>query len=223
MENNKNTAESVQGANPATKTGLSVEQKAQRLGHFSGSEVHKLMGARGMGKTGETYIHEKVAELLTGEPAKQDFSSAATDWGNQHELEAKLHYQSATGESIVECDTLMNDVLCGTPDGLIKEFDVGIEIKCPYNSGNHLKNLLIETQDDLKKLRPEYYWQIVSYMWLTGLDEWKFCSYDPRFDGEKRMLILKVKLDKADLALLMARVEEAQTMKNEIMKKLGGQ
>lgn len=42
------------------------EWLAQRKGRFTASEVHKLMGIKGMGKTGETYVLEKVAEELGG-------------------------------------------------------------------------------------------------------------------------------------------------------------
>lgn len=212
------------------KTTLTEDQLKLRLGKFTGSEIYKLMGVEGFGKTGETYISEKAAEFLTGEPIKAPFESAATQWGIEHELEAQLYFEAATKTKVMASDTLQNEYICGTPDGIIdyprgvyerkKESDTGFEIKCPYNSGNHLKNFLMQNQGDLLKLRPEYYWQCVAYMWLTGFEKWKFCSYDPRFKGDKRMLILNIELDKGHFELLKNRVIEATEIFNEIILKL---
>lgn len=209
-------------------TTLSDEQKKKRLGMFTGSEIYKLMGARGFGKTGETYIYEKASEIFTGQSAKQDFSSAATSWGNDHELEAMLYYESATKNKVVKGKTLNNGIICGTPDGLCERISMytgdvdkfGIEIKCPFNPGNHMQNLLMNSQDDLLKLRPEYYWQCISYMWLTKLNKWVFCSYDPRFTDNKRMLILNLNQDENHLNLMKERVAEAKKILKNIISKI---
>jgi hypothetical protein len=199
---------------------LTKEQREMRAGRFTGSEIHKLMGVKGFGKTGETYITEKVAEHLTGEPIKPEFSSASTQWGIDHELEAQLHFEAATGSKVKTCETIDNGMICGTPDGLLIDKPIGFEIKCPFNSGNHLKNLLMNSGADLLDLRPEYYWQVVAYMWLTGYKDWKFCSYDPRFKEEKRMLILNVTLETSHLLALQQRVTEAKLMFDNIISKL---
>jgi len=201
-------------------TTLTDEQKQARLGMFTGSEIHKLMGARGLGKTGETYIFEKAAEFLTGEAIKPEFTSAATSWGIDHEKEAKLYFEAATGNKVIEVGTISNGIISGTPDGKIENTTTGFEIKCPFNSGNHLKNLSMNSAKDLLQLRPEYYWQCVAYMWLTGFQSWKFCSYDPRFKEEKRMLILNLELADMDLEFMQARVKEAREIFESIIKKV---
>lgn len=199
---------------------MTDEQRQQRLGRFTGSEIHKLMGAKGMGKTGETYIFEKAAEYLTGEPVKQEFSSFATSWGIEHEQEARDYFEAATGIKIKNSETLDNSFICGSPDGIAETNEWGFEIKCPFNSGNHLKNLSMQKAEDLLDLHPDYYWQCVSYMWLTGLRKWKFCSYDPRFKDAQRMLILNIELNEMHLQLLKDRVAQAQLMFNNIISKL---
>lgn len=201
-------------------TTLSEQRKLARVGKFTGSEVWKLMGAKGLGKTGETYIYEKVAEFLTGVPVKPEFQAASTQWGIDHESEAKDYFKAATGLTIINSETLENSQIAGTPDGIIKGNKIGFEIKCPFNSGNHLKNLLMSKELDLLDLHPEYYWQIVSYMWLTGFTKWKFCSYDPRFKDEKRMLILNIELIPEHLTLLQNRVIEAKLIFENIISKL---
>jgi hypothetical protein len=188
---------------------MAEEQKKIRTGKFCASSIHKLMGAKGLGKTGETYVHEVAAEYLTGEPAQPAFKSAATDWGINHEAEAKHYYEAATGQKIDKADTIILASVAGTPDGIVTLEKTGIEIKCPYNSGNHLRNLRLTTAEELKDLHPEYYWQIVAYMMLTGLKDWKYCSYDPRFKEEKRMLILNMKENPQEALKLIERVQEA--------------
>jgi len=37
-----------------------------RLGKFTASEIHKLMGVKGLGETGKTYAFEKAIEQLYG-------------------------------------------------------------------------------------------------------------------------------------------------------------
>jgi hypothetical protein len=201
-------------------TTLTKEQRELRIGKFTGSEIYKLMGVKGFGKTGETYITEKAAEFLTGEPIRPEFTAASTQWGIDHELEAQLYFEHASGLKIAKCGTIENDFMCGTPDGILEDGDCGFEIKCPYNSGNHLKNFLMATPEDLLDLRPEYYWQVRAYQWLTGLHNWKFCSYDPRFKEEKRMLILNVPWHQEHIDLLKNRVTEAKLMFDNIISKL---
>lgn len=203
-----------------TNTTLTKEQREIRLGRFTGSEIYKLMGVKGFGKTGETYIMEKVSEKLTGLPNKEEFTAASTQWGIDHELEAMLYFEAATGSHVVGGTTLDNGKITGTPDGIGEGADWGFEIKCPFNSGNHLKNFLMASASDLLDLRPEYYWQCVAYMWLTDLKKWKFCSYDPRFQDGKKMLILNIELNPAHLQMLQQRVTEAQLMFHNIISKL---
>lgn len=207
------------------KTTLTDEQIQARLGMFTGSEIHKLMGTRGMGKTGETYVMEKVAERLTGQRSTPEFTSAATTWGIDHEPEAVKYFEAATDMKIEPCDTLMNEHIAGTPDGIATSGADGtpflFEIKCPYNSGNHMKNLLLESPADFKTLRPEYFWQMQAYFWLTGLSKGKFCSYDPRFKEEKRMMILNIEFDEMSAKLMRDRITEAKLMFNNIIAKIG--
>ena len=95
-----------------------------------------------------------------------------------------------------------------------------MEIKCPYNSSNHLRNLLLEDAEDLLDLHPDYYWQIISYLWLTNLKKAKFCSYDPRYKEKQKMLILNFELNPVHLKLLQDRLTEAKLLFDNIISKL---
>ena len=43
----------------------SAEWHSLRLGLITGSQVHRLMGVKGLGQTGLTYIDEIISEILT--------------------------------------------------------------------------------------------------------------------------------------------------------------
>lgn len=199
---------------------MTPEQINQRLGRFTASEIYKLMGEKGIGKTGETYIFEKAAEFLTGQPSREEFTSQATDWGNSFEGEARLYFEAATGVKLKDSSTLDNGEMLATPDATAEDDSFGFEVKCPFNSANHLKNLTVMDANGLLKLRPEYYYQCVGGMWVTGIYKWKFCSYDPRFKEEKRMLILNIELNPEHLQLLKNRITEAKKIFDSIISKL---
>ena len=46
-----------------------------RLGKFTASEIHKLLGVKGLGETGKTYAFEKACELVYGKDENDDFTS----------------------------------------------------------------------------------------------------------------------------------------------------
>lgn len=200
---------------------LSLENKKDRLGLFTASSIYKLMGVKGLGETGLTYIKTKVAESLG--VYEEEVTSKAINWGNENEYEAKEYYSIAFKKEILTPDFIKaswsNDAGC-TPDGLISGEKKGIEIKCPFVPSNHIDNLLIKSQKDLKDLRKEYYWQIVMCMAVLDYDKWDFVSYDPRFTGYNRMVSVEILRDATDEALLKSRIEEASIIKHNILKEL---
>jgi hypothetical protein len=165
---------------------------------FTASEIHKLMGSSRSGsalsKTAETYIYEKAAEILTGE-RKMAFG-AALDWGKEQEPNAfhtfsKVDFNEWTyygGENYVFIPYLDNSGY--SPDGL--SADAILEIKCPFNSGIHLKNFNIYDAGSLKDIHPEYYWQMQLGMLATNLDKGYFVSYDPRMPQQKQLHVAEI-------------------------------
>ena len=169
-----------------------------RMNRFTASVVHKLMGSSRSGgllsKTAETFVYEKAAELLTGivKPIYGD----ALEWGKEHEADAfqmfsKTNFEQWTyygGETYV---FIPYEHYSGySPDGLSE--DAILEIKCPYNSGIHLKNFNIHDADSLKEIHPEYYWQMQLGMIAAKLDKGYFVSYDPRMPEGKQLHIAEI-------------------------------
>ena len=125
-----------------------------KLGVISASNISKVV-AKKTSQTRETYMCELVGQVMTSLMA--DISAAAMDWGNHHEDGARAAYEMGGNATIIELPFVFKDESfregC-SPDGLIKGTEGGVEIKCPYNTTNHIKFLLMDT------IKSEYKWQM---------------------------------------------------------------
>lgn len=199
----------------------SEEWRIDRRGKFTSSEMHKLMGVKGLGKTGETYVYDKVAEYMGAE--KEEEYVKSTEYGKEMEPYAKDGYVKAFKCEIEDIGFIVSKHTgeSGTsPDGLLKGIEKGIEIKCPYNSTNHIKYLTIKTSEDLKKIYPDCYWQIQHAMWCTGFNAWDFISFDYRVKKCPQLYCIEIKPDKEAQELLTDRINQAIKMKYEIIDKI---
>jgi hypothetical protein len=155
-----------------------------RIGKFTGSEIWKLMTEPRakkdlMSKTAETYIREKVYEILSGQ-LKQSIDSAATAWGHENEPIAKRYYTDRTGNEVIESKLLISkniEGLTGSPDGLVGEEGM-IEVKCPFVGSNHLNFFFNE--DTFESENNDYYYQMQCNLLLSGRKWCDFISFDPR-------------------------------------------
>lgn len=199
----------------------------QRVGKFTASNVSKLMTyedkLQDLPKGAKTYAEEVALEILTNGKSRNEFTSEAMERGNEKELEAVARFTQITG---IECQNLgenqefveWSDYFGGTPDGLFEENGL-IEVKCP-NSKTHffyIKNL--KSAEDLKKHKPEYYWQIQGNFLATGRNKGYFISYDDRFTDENlQILILEINRNDEDIEKLKTRLSMANIYKKEFLK-----
>jgi len=164
-----------------------------------------------------TYVYEKVAEELTGLPAKQEITSAATDWGNSWEGEARMMYERVFKCKIEQVGNLtFGKRWSGSPDGLIL-IDGGIEIKCPYSSAGHVRNMLITNAEDLKAAHKEWYWQIQDLLAGTGRKWWDWLSFHPYFEAEKKMHIVRIYPNEADIRNIKIKTTAASDKVDELL------
>jgi exodeoxyribonuclease (lambda-induced) len=188
---------------------LSDEQMEQRRGRVCASSIYKIMGKKGFGKTGESYLWELVAERETG-INKPIPTSEAMQWGIDHEQEAIDLFSKVTGHEVIGGSTITRGDFASTPDFINTQKAYGGEVKCPFASYKHAQRLRFESYKDVKSNLPEYYWQIVSGMVDTGFDLWKFISYDPRFlDPDKRIVIIDIPSIDDDINLMLERRYQA--------------
>jgi hypothetical protein len=202
------------------------EQKSnwlrERAGKFTSSMIFKLMtsGRRKdqyFGDGAITYIHQRAAELLTGLPCNDSAESArAVEWGIAHEMEGIQEYEKRHGVSVEYYGRanpkffLYGNYAGGSPDAMIDAY-TGLEIKCPYNSGEHVEHLLLKTPLDLKDYSPQKYWQCIANTLFTGATSWIFSSYDPRFPVYQYQLTqLVIDANTDEIQLLEQRIAEAE-------------
>ena len=193
------------------------EWLAQRLGKFTASQFSKLTTCPNKDELPAgaiTYVMEKVVEIATDFEPEQGFTSAAIQWGKDHELEAIERFEDAfnykvdfTGENQAFID--YPELRAGaTPDGLIGN-NAGVEVKCP-NSSTHLKYMAIKCENSLKQIAPEYHWQIQGQLMITGRDRFYFVSYDPRFkDFDLQLHIAIIEPVADDIEFLKQRLSMA--------------
>jgi len=201
-----------------------------KLGKFTSSEWHYLMGEKGIGATGLSYIYRKVGESLTGLPARQDISTAATEHGLTYEREGLIKFGESEGlqSILVQRLILDDDGMCGgTPDGLIVlgesqdqlSYNVKtVEIKCPYSFDGYIRAWKCKTPAALKKEKPDWYWQVIHQMELCNALEGFFITYHPFFQAgqmnvikfNKVEIVSNVKIGETnDFKLLNQRKQEA--------------
>jgi hypothetical protein len=149
-----------------------------RAGKVTASEMHRLVSSTGKVRTGDgpaTFLNEKLAEIIMGEPLPQ-----AQFWqGSQGlwiEEGARPAFTLETGIEVEEVGFIeTDDGKCGcSPDGLLVGTpggqNCGLEIKCPTLPVAIGYLLAGEVPDD-------YVLQIHGSLFVTGYPQWKFFSY----------------------------------------------
>lgn len=79
---------------------------------------------------------------------------------------------------------------------------------------------MIKSADDLKLLRPEYYYQVQMQMAVSDFNACDFVSYYPDIDADFRMIAVTIKANLKDIDMMKARITEAVEMKREILKRI---
>lgn len=207
---------------------------------FTSSCVHKLLteprakAAKEAGELSETakaYILEKIVQEING--FIPEFSSKATEWGTEQEENAKYWYGLKTSNRIADvqfCEA--NDFYGGSPDSAVIDtrlcdpldmdtVNCALEIKCPYNSVNHLQHCLITSAEYFKAKHPEYYWQCVSHIITLNVERCDFVSFDPRIDHPIGLFIFRLEKNEEDAELLLSKLDAANAYKTKLKIELG--
>lgn len=199
-----------------------------RLGNWTGSEIHKLMG-KGRAKnekfseTAKSYIIKVLSERMLSEEVVKDDElfglyinqvsawSKAIEWGMEHEDEARSLYEKKTGNEITSVSSIAHESIefyAASPDGIVVKADKVVEIKCPLPETFVRYKLMIGDGDDLKAVKPEYYWQVMAEMDCTGAAACDFTVYNP-FMGDP-IHIATIERNNEAIATIHNRIEEAE-------------
>lgn len=158
-----------------------------RLGKVTASRIADVMAKTksGYSTSRANYMAQLVAERLTGQ--QQDgFTNAAMQWGTEQEPYARLAYQAAYGEIVLETGFAIHSTIedaGASPDGVIGT-DGLAEIKCP-NTATHIDYLL--GQSVPAKYKPQMAWQLA----CTGRKWCEFISFDPRMSPELQLFVIR--------------------------------
>lgn len=192
----------------------SSEWKQARLGLVSASRFKDVITeARSksaeMSDTAYSYMCELIAEIVTGEQA--EIKGAALDWGTMNEPEARELYDMNYAD-VEQIGLVLHESrrYGASPDGFVGD-DGMIEIKCPYNSANHIKTVI---SGDVPK---EHIPQIQGNLMVNGRQWCDFISFDPRVSGKGRLFVKRVMRDDEYIATLRAKIEAFVTKMDEVL------
>lgn len=172
-----------------------------------------------------TYLDEKIAEMYMPENSfieymeECKFETKAMQWGTFWEEGARNRYQEALGYEVLDAPFIplkgFENFAGGSPDGINRDVNGIIEIKCPYNPAVHMKHFLFTKPEDLKEDNLQYYVQTQYNMICVGqelgteIDFCDFISYDPRTSKSKQLKVLRIPADKEMQGVLVERTELA--------------
>lgn len=165
-----------------------AEWLSSRAGKLTASRMCDAMDFRKDGKPSASrtkYMHDLLAERVTGDSVRH-YVTDAMRWGLEREAEAKLAYETATGDLIGDCllfDHPRIDSFSSTPDGLLGG-DGLLETKCP-TSGVYVEWVLAGVVPEAHKP------QMIAQCATTGRKWVEFVAFDPRVKDPRRRLFIR--------------------------------
>lgn len=215
-----------------------IEWHRSRLGKVTGSQLGRLMKKGKTAYFGEdamSYIYLLAYERTLADEVMNDdvgleeylelvsFETKAMRFGTEMEAMARLRYCSEFGVECTEvglCESFDIDNFGSSPDGIVEEFDgkVALEIKCPQPATFMRYCDSIIDQEDLRKVKPEYYWQCMAHMMCTGAVRTDFIVFSPY--SSKPMKVVRIYPDPTAFAEITERVREANNVINSIITKI---
>lgn len=200
----------------------------ERLGKVTGSQLGKLVKKDRSG--GYKLSDGKVASDLLYKIAWERFlvtesdgmnrlnvSSQAMQHGNDYELDAIKAFEEQTGIEVKLGGYQFqkyNEFFGGTPDGYIDDETI-IEIKAPWNGGNHLKTLLTK-----EIYNPEHFYQVQGYMLITGAKKCIYCTYDPDLPEGINLAIIEIERDEEVIEAIKSIINECKNIIEDLINKV---
>ena len=187
------------GFNPLTVDQGSYDWFKMRLGVVSASNCNKIFGK---GLTRKAYMNELIGEICTGLP-QDEISAKAMQWGKDNEPTARdLYNVLGFGGVAEELPFIYADdnMRAGcSPDGI--DGKSGVEIKCPFTTKVHIDFLRDGT------IKKEYHDQMQFSMWVSGLYQWNFVSFDPRMMRKNIEVVTVLRNEKRIQEIAQAHAE----------------
>jgi putative phage-type endonuclease len=171
-----------------------------RKGRATASQADLILTPTGKPSVSRIKYMRKLARECACDDPLEWFGNKYTDWGHNHEDEARELFEDTTGlmvQTVGFC-TRPDGIIGFSPDGLIMDSDgkwnQGLEIKCP-SPDKHVEYLMEGKMPDEYKI--QVHWSLAA----SGLSAWWFMSYFPGLNP----FIIKVEADE-----FTEKVKEAQ-------------
>lgn len=181
--------------------------KQKRIGKITSSNLDKLMNLTKDGriktKAGIDYLLEIQHQKDTGCDSEEMFAKAM-QWGKALEEEALYYYNKIAGNNVISGTHGFDEVLFvdnvikgfgDSPDGVTADRKGVVEIKCPYNGANHLRNCALQSYHD----GCDYFWQCMGHMIDPQVEWCDFVSYDPRYEDGHPDKIKIIRINRSDV------------------------
>ena len=181
-----------------------------RHGKFTASTIHKLLGARGLGQTGETYAIEKAIEQLYGQ-LEESYRGLDMQRGVDLEPYAFAKFKEQHPEATEAFMFPYGEHAGASPDGVVGK-DAILEIKCP----RPVKFFKIVADE---KIDPEYIAQMQFQMLCSNSSKAYFFNYCV-IDGEEFHHTIEVPRDEVMIDLIKERLEQAIAIKEAYIEKI---
>ena len=203
-------SEQNQKRQPNEATQRSDEWFKDRWGKFTASEIHKLLGVGGLGKTGKTYAVEKAIEQIYGQ-VEDSYRGADMQRGVELEPLAFAKFQEMHPEATESFMFPYGEHAGASPDGVVGKEAI-LEIKCPRAT----KFFKIVADENIDK---EYYAQMQMQMLCSNSSKAYFFNYCI-IDGEEFYHTIEVNRDEEMIALIKERLKEAIAIKEAYISKI---
>ena len=188
-----------------------------RKGRFTGSEIHLLMGIKGLGKTGEAYCFKKAIEVVYGLNEDERFTTFDMQRGIDLEPVAFAKFKELKGldfKEVEECSFFaFGDNSGASPDGLVDK-DAVLEIKCPKSE--KFFNLVANGEGAIDKA---YLHQMQCEMMCTNSQKAYFFNFLIH-NGVEMHHTIEVERDEELIEKMKARIEEAVVIRDQYVKQL---
>lgn len=157
----------------------SDEWRQARLGKFSGSDFHVMLGSS---QSKKDFLWEKYSELKYQDSDKEEYQSFYMERGSVTEYEARRVYSAVVEQEVdevglVEADGEFDGFVVCSPDGLVGDDGI-IEIKCLV--AKYHEQYTNPDSDKYQYIEPKYRTQVQFNLFVTGRQWCDFVYYHPR-------------------------------------------
>lgn len=199
-----------------------IEQRSeewfnQRLGKFTSSNIHKLMGIKGLGETGNTYCFELAVDLVEGRDLGDNLVTFDMQRGIDLEPFAIEKFTELMSLRFVKVEQTgfieLNDYTGSSPDSLVGDDGV-LEIKCPKRD-----NFFKIVANDYEAIKKEYFLQMQHQMYCTNRNIAYFFNFYIH-NGNPLWHLIEVPRDDETIEKMEGRIEQAKEIRDSYIDQI---